>query len=80
MGNGTAGLPGKGGGTPLAEPGGIDAEHLDFPCKSALKKEFCGGAINSSFESFTGGRSKALRTLQIEEIVKFESPGQNAVE
>ena len=36
--------------------------------------------MNSSFESFTGGRSSALRTQQMEEIVKFESPGQNAVE
>ena len=64
----------------LAEPGGIDAEHLDFPYRSASKKEFWGGTINSSFESFMGGRSKALRTRQIEEIVKFESPSQNAVE
>ena len=74
-----AGLPGKGTGTPLAKPRGIDAEHLDFPYRSVLK-EFCGGTMKSSFESFTEGRSKALRTRQIEEIVKFESPGQNAVE
>ena len=75
-----AGLLRKGGGTPLGEPRGIDAEHLDFPCRSASKKEFCGGAMNSSLESFTGGLFKALRTRQIEEIVKFESPSQNAME
>ena len=63
----------------LVELGGIDAKHLDFPCRSA-SKEFCGGAMNSSFESFMGGHSSALRTRQMEEIVKFESPGQNAVE
>ena len=64
----------------LGELGRIDAKHLDFPCRSASKKEFCGGAMNSSFESFRGGHSSALRTRQMEEIVKFESPGQNAVE
>ena len=30
--------------------------------------------MKSSFESFTRGRSNALRTQQIEEMVKFESP------
>ena len=64
----------------LAELGGIDPEHLDFPRRSTSKKEFWRGTMNSSFESFTGGRSKALRTRQMEKIVKFESLGQNDVE
>ena len=64
----------------FVELGGIEVEHLDLPQRSALKKTFYGGTVKSSFESFTGGCSRALRTRQIEEVVKFESPGQNAVE
>ena len=64
----------------LEELGGIEVEHLDLPWRSASKKEFCGGTMKSSFESFTGGRSNALRTRQMEEMVKLESPGQSVVE
>ena len=60
--------------------GGIEVEHLDLPWRSASKKEFCGGTMKSSFESFTRGRSNALKTWQMEEMVKLESLGQNAVE
>ena len=63
----------------LEELGGIEVEHLDLPWRSASKKEFCGGTMKSSFESFTGGHSNALRTRQME-MVKLESPSQNAVE
>ena len=64
----------------LKELGRIEVEHLDLPWRIASKKEFCGGTMKSSFESFTGGRSNALRTRQMEEMVKLESLGQNAVE
>jgi hypothetical protein len=53
--------------------------HLDFPYMKASKNEFCGHAENSTFDSLTGGLSSARKTRHIDEIVKFESPGQKAV-
>ena len=58
----------------LEELGRIEVEHLDLPWRGASKKEFCGGTMKSYFKSFTGGRSNALRTRQMEEMVKLESP------
>ena len=53
------------------EATGIEAEHPDFLWSSAWKKEFCGGTVRRSFKSLTSGRSRALKTRQIEEIVKL---------
>ena len=64
----------------LEELSGIEVEHLNLPWRSASKKEFYGGTMKSSFESFTGDHSNALRTRQMEEMVKLESPSQNVVE
>ena len=64
----------------VEELDGIEVEHLDLPWRSASKKELCGGTMKSSFESFTKSRPNALRTRQMEEMVKLESPGQNAIE
>jgi hypothetical protein len=58
---------------------GIEDMHLDFPCMKASKNKVCGGTENSTFDSLTGGLSSARRTRHIDEIVKFESPGQEAV-
>jgi hypothetical protein len=79
LGSGTAGLPESEGGVGSRFALGIEDMHLDFPCMRASKNEFCGGAENNTFDSFTGGLSSAHRMRHIDEIVKFESPGQKAV-
>jgi hypothetical protein len=79
LGSGTAGLPGSGRGVGSQSALGIEDMHLDFPCIRASKNEFCGGTENSTFDSLTGGLSSARKTRHIDEIAKFESPGQKAV-
>ena len=63
----------------LLEATRIEAQHLDFSWRSASNKELCRGIVMSSFESLTSGLFEALKTQEIEEIVKFESVGQNVV-
>jgi hypothetical protein len=45
----------------------------------ASNNEFRGSAENSTFDSLTRDLSSARRTRHIDEIVKFESPGQKVV-